>query len=115
MEPSERERWVRLVADYEASDLRQREFALERGIRFNQLRNWIYRLRAEGRARVEPAGQKEDLRLLPVRVVASAPRARPSERSEWLELVLQTGTRLRFSTGTDIAYVGSLARALQRC
>ena len=28
----ERERWKRLVADFEASDLTQREFASERGI-----------------------------------------------------------------------------------
>jgi hypothetical protein len=41
----DRERWTKRVADFEASDLTQREFASERGISFSNLRNWIYRLR----------------------------------------------------------------------
>jgi hypothetical protein len=45
----ERERWKRLVADFEASDLTQRKFASEREISFSNLRNWIYRLRKESR------------------------------------------------------------------
>ncbi len=63
------------------------EFASERGVSFSNLRNWIYRLRKESRPLVpEPAkvsGQApergaagEASRLLPVRVVASAPKAR---------------------------------------
>jgi transposase len=49
MTDQDRERWKKLVADYEASDLTQREFATERGISFSNLRNWIYRLRKESR------------------------------------------------------------------
>ncbi len=87
MKDQDRTRWTKLVADYEASELTQREFASERGISFSNLRNWIYRLRKESRPLVpEPAkasGQApergaaaEGSRLLPVRVVASAPKAR---------------------------------------
>ena len=36
---------VKLVADFESSELTQREFASERGISFSNLRNWLYRLR----------------------------------------------------------------------
>jgi hypothetical protein len=75
------------VADFEASDLTQREFASERGISFSNLRNWIYRLRKESRplGPDAPAHAGQDpqrsatpdaSRLLPVRVVASAPKAR---------------------------------------
>jgi hypothetical protein len=55
MADQDRERWTKLVADFEASDLTQREFASERGISFSNLRNWIYRLRKESRPLVEAA------------------------------------------------------------
>ena len=44
MADQDRERWVKLVADFELSDLSQREFASERGISFSNLRYWLYRL-----------------------------------------------------------------------
>jgi transposase len=47
MTDQDRTRWTKLVADYEASELTQREFATERGISFSNLRNWIYKLRKE--------------------------------------------------------------------
>ena len=128
MTDQERTRWTKLVADYEASDLTQREFASERGISFSNLRNWIYRLRKESRPLVpEPAkvsGQApergaatEGSRLLPVRVVASAPKARRALAATFagnvlLELALPSGARLRFPTGTDPKYLRALAAAL---
>ncbi len=58
MEDQNQARWKKLVADYEASELTQREFASERGVSFSNLRNWIYELRdKEGlhrAARVQP-------------------------------------------------------------
>ncbi len=120
----ERERWKRLVADFEASDLTQREFASERGISFSNLRNWIYRLRKESRPLVEAplasSGQAparalatRRSRLVPVRVVASAPKARSMEAT-WpmLELALPSGTVVRFPAGTEPAYVRALISAL---
>jgi hypothetical protein len=128
MTDQERTRWTKLVADYETSELTQREFASERGISFSNLRNWIYRLRKESRPLVpEPAkvsGQApergaaaEGSRLLPVRVVASAPKARRAvvavaTGDALLELALPSGARLRFPTGTDPKYLRALAAAL---
>ena len=112
------ERWKKLVADFETSDLTQREFASERGISFSNLRNWIYRLRKESRPLVEVApessGQvprrapsKEGSRLVPVRVVASASKTRTAvvlgRADELLELALPSGVCVRFPAGTDLS------------
>jgi len=102
-------------------DLSQRELASERGISLSNLRYWIYRLRKESRPLVteapersgqapEQARPKAGSRLLPVRVVASAPKARhPGEPSGLLELALPSGARLRFPAGTDLRYLRALA------
>ena len=128
MKDQDRGRWTKLVADYEASELTQREFASERGVSFSNLRNWIYRLRKESRPLVpEPAkvsgqvpergGAVEGSRLLPVRVVASAPKARRAVAAAvagdaLLELALPSGARHRFPAGTDLKYLQALAAAL---
>lgn len=128
MTDQERARWTTLVADFESSDLTQREFATERGISFSNLRNWIYRLRKESRPLVaiepkepgqvpEQAEAKRASRLVPVRVVASAPKARRPEAAAsagdgLLELALPSGVRVRFPAGTDLAYLRALAAAL---
>lgn len=125
MADQDRERWTKLVADFEASELTQREFATERGISFSNLRNWIYRLRKESRPLVETApassGQaparapaKERSRLVPVRVVASAakPRLVIEPSSALLELALPTGVVVRFPPGTEPAYLRALLTAL---
>jgi transposase len=128
MTDQDRTRWTKLVADYEASELTQREFATERGISFSNLRNWIYKLRKESRPLVaEPAkvsGQAPERaaapvgsRLLPVRVVASASKTRTAVlagrgNDELLELALPSGVRVRFPTGTDLKYLMALAAAL---
>lgn len=86
MADQDRARWTKLVADFEVSDLSQREFASERGISLSNLRYWIYRLRKESRPLVTEASERSGQgpeqaktrpgsRLLPVRVVASAPKA----------------------------------------
>jgi len=127
MTEQERVRWTKLVADFETSDLTQREFATERGISFSNLRNWLYRLRKESRPlQPEPAkvpGQaperapaSEGSRLVPVRVVASAAKPRSSVVAagggEVVEIALPSGIRVRFPVGTDPRYVRSLAAAL---
>ena len=128
MDDQERARWVKLVADFESSDLTQREFASERGVSFSNLRNWIYKLRKETRPLVseaarepgqEPAATKpsKDLRLRPVQVVASAAKRRTAEPAQragdsQVELVLASGARLRFPVGTDLGYLRALAAAL---
>ena len=127
MADENRARWTRLVADFETCDLSQREFAEERGLSLSNLRYWLYRLRKESRPlRTEPeresvapkqAPPPEGSRLLPVSVVASAPKARTAAKATMaaagdLELALPSGTRLRFPVGTDPAYLRSLAAAL---
>jgi hypothetical protein len=127
MADENRARWTRLVADFESCDLSQREFAEERGLSLSNLRYWLYRLRKESRPlRTEPERESgapkqtappEGSRLLPVRVVASAPKARTVAKpmvaaGEHMELALPSGTRLRFPVGTDPAYLRSLAAAL---
>lgn len=124
MTDQDRERWTKLVADFESCDLTQREFATERGISLSNLRYWIYRLRKESRPLVseppersgqahERAHRRERSRLLPVRVVGSAPKARWGEASAaLLELALPSGACLRFPAGTDLQYLRQLAAAL---
>jgi transposase len=130
MADENRARWTRLVADFESCDLSQREFAEERGLPLSNLRYWLYRLRKESRplrteepehetATPKPAPTTEGSRLLPVRVVASAPKARraapavaAAKDEGLLELALPSGTRLRFPVGTDPHYLRSLAAAL---
>ena len=126
MTDEEKARWIRLVADFEASDLTQREFATERGISYTNLRNWIYRLRGKPRplgdddAKDADQGPGRDTaqeasRVVPVRVVASAPKARRETVAAGdglLELALPSGARVRFPAGTDVAYVRALAAAL---
>ncbi len=127
MTDQERTRWTKLVADYEASELTQREFASERGVSFSNLRNWIYRLRKESRPLVPesakvsgqgPAGgpATEGSRLLPVRVVASASKTRTTvvadRGDEILEIALPSGVRVRFPAGADLKYLRALAAAL---
>ncbi len=127
MREDNRARWTKLVADFESADLSQREFAQERGISLSNLRYWIYRLRKDSRPLVTEAAERsgqasttatprEDSRLLPVRVVASAakPRTGAAPRppsGELLEL-LPSGARLRFAAGTDLSYLRALAAAL---
>ena len=120
----DRERWTKLVADFEGSDLTQREFASQRGISFSNLRNWIYRLRKESRPLAEAApaspGQaparaptRRRSRLVPVRVITSAPKAPPVEtRSPLLELALPSGAVVRFPPGTEPSYLRALVAAL---
>jgi len=128
MDDQSQARWKKLVADYEASELTQREFASERGVSFSNLRNWIYKLRKETRPLVTGApkvsGQApvrapatEALRIVPVRAVASAPKARRTASATpavegLLELALPSGARLRFPAGTAPEYIRALAAAL---
>ena len=128
MADQDREHWTKLVADFETSELTQREFASERGISFSNLRNWLYRLRKETRPLVtkaaeeprqapEAAAAKKGSRLVPVRVVASAAKQRTralvaAAPESLLEMALPSGVQLRFPAGTDLDYLRALAAAL---
>jgi hypothetical protein len=45
----DRERWTKLVAEFETSDVSQREFAKQRIVALSNFRYWSYRLRKESR------------------------------------------------------------------
>jgi transposase-like protein len=114
-------RWSRLISDWESTNLSQAEFSRERGISVHSLRYWLHRLRRESKSSLasQPESEelsappKEDLRLLPVRAVGSAPKARqPMPSGEFLELVLPSGARVRFQTGTDPRYLRALVAVL---
>jgi transposase len=125
MREDDRARWTKLVADFESADLSQREFAQERGLSLSNLRYWIYRLRKESRPLVTEATERSDhvpdraaalegSRLVPVRVVASTPKARRvavvmSASDALLELALPSDARIRFPAGTNLAYLRALA------
>ena len=125
MTDEDKARWRRLVGDWESSDLTQREYAQERGITVYALRYWIYRLRRESRpleaseseplqSPEQPASPKKDLRLVPVRAVACAPKARTNEPAgELLELVMPSGIRLRFPVGTAPTYLQAVTAVLE--
>jgi transposase len=117
MADQDRASWTKLVADFETSDLSQREFAKERMLSLSNWRYWVHRLRKESRPLVtEPTERsvnkaerrpaKKGLILKPVGVVGSAPKARRGEDGDGLlELELASGTRLRFRAGTDLEYL----------
>jgi len=124
MADQDRAGWTKVVADFETSDLSQREFAKERMLSLSNLRYWVYRLRKESRPLVtEPTERsvnkaerrpaKKSLILKPVRVVGSAAKPRRGEDGDGLlELALPSGTRLRFPAGTDLDYLRALTTAL---
>lgn len=97
-----RDEWIKLIAEYEASELSQPEFAAQHQVSVHALRFWLYKLRLEA---------KKSTRFLPVSVVSStAPTAR-NAANEWMEATLRSGVVLRFSVGTDSRYLAQLFAA----
>ena len=124
MAVADREKWKEMVADFEASDLSQREFSSQRGISFGTLRHWIYTLRRESRplvldetgmtVQVEQVQAKPRLTLKPVQVVASAAKPRTGEE-QLLELALPSGTRVRFPPAPTRATCAPWPRRCSAC
>jgi DNA-binding transcriptional regulator YiaG len=94
--------WFRVVEEFEASGLTQREFAERRSMSLGTLQSWVYRRRRQ-------APRAEAVRLLPVQVAAA-----PSVSGAMLEVVSVGGARVRFAAGTDVEYVARLVAALSR-
>ncbi|WP_163786035.1 IS66 family insertion sequence element accessory protein TnpA [Myxococcus vastator] len=104
--------WRRLVAEFEESEQKQKEFAAAKGVSVSTLQFWVYKLRREARRAAAP-------QFLPVEVVSStalaarqtvAPGGGPCATP--LEVALPSGRVLRFSEGTDVGYVRALLAAL---
>ncbi len=96
-----REAWVKLIEEFTASGLSQREFAERQQLSLATLQFWIYKLRREAKAR-----------FVPVHVVAStAPTARGPESGS-IEVATRSGLLLRFGAGIDPKYIAAILAEL---
>lgn len=96
---------MRLLTEYEASGLEQKEFCAKHDVSLNTLQYWLYR-----KSKKSGSVSGSTTKFLPVTVVSSpAPKARVGEV---VELALRSGVVMRFVVGTDSRYVAELAAAL---
>ena len=96
-----REAWVKLIEEFGASGLSQREFAEQKQVSLATLQFWIYKLRREVKAR-----------FVPVHVVASpAPTARDAASAS-VEVVTRSGHLLRFGAGVEPGYIAAVLAEL---
>jgi transposase len=98
----DRRYWTRVVAAAERGSATHAEVAARYGVSIGTLRSWVYRLRSEGERVAGP-------RLLPIRVTEAG---RSAETSAAVTIVVVRGVEIRVATGTDVAYVAALVRAL---
>lgn len=99
--------WKKLISEFESGRKSQKEFAAAYDVSIHTFQFWLYKLRKQKISHSESAG-----RFLPVTVVgSSAPKARTGY-SESLVEVAYSGLTLRFSVGTDTAYLAELIAAL---
>ncbi|HET7549230.1 MAG TPA: hypothetical protein VFJ86_15790 [Usitatibacter sp.] len=93
---------MKLVEQFAASGLSQRDFAEQRSVSVNTLQFWIYKLRRESKAP----------RFVPVHVVASAaPKARRQD-DHGVVVTTRSGHLLRFADGTDPKYIAAVVAEL---
>ena len=92
-----------MVARFEGSGKRRKEFAAEAGVGLAIFQYWLYKLRRERGAQ---ARSVPEVRLVPVTVRARPPSAGRVE-------VSVAGVRLRVPVGADPTYVARLAVALR--
>lgn len=99
--------WKKLIPEYEAGVLSQKEFAAAHDVSIHTFQFWLYKLRKQKDSYTESAG-----RFLPVTVVASAaPKAR-GHGGESLVEIAHHGVIVRFPVGTDAHYLAQLIAAL---
>jgi hypothetical protein len=97
-----RDEWVKLIAEFEAGNLSQPEFAAQQQVSVYALRFWLYKFRLEA---------KQSTRFLPVSVEASAAPTARDAAMESVEAMLPSGVVLRFAVGTDSRYLAQLFAA----
>ena len=66
-----REYWAGIVAEFVGSGLTQRAFCARNGLKFNAIRNWVYRIRGASNARPRRRRSKGQF----VQLVPAAPKA----------------------------------------
>jgi hypothetical protein len=100
------EEWLKLIEEFRASGLQQKEFCAKHDVSLSTFQFWLYRKSK----RSSGSESKPTPTFLPVEVVASpAPLARAGEL---VEVVLRSGAVVRFTTGTDTRYLAELLAAL---
>lgn len=98
--------WLKLVEEFRAGELEQKEFAAKHDVPLNTFRYWLYK-----KAKQFQLASKPETKFFPVEVIASAaPKARPRGGEVLIEL--PRGPALRVEVGTDTAYVAELVAAL---
>ena len=103
---------MRLVAEFAASGLEQKEFVAKHDVSLGTFQYYLYK--KSKRSSVQLANSEGTSRpaFLPLEVVASpAPQAREAVMG-LVELRLPSGLAVRFAVGTDEGYVTTLVRAL---
>ncbi|MCP3104554.1 IS66 family insertion sequence element accessory protein TnpB [Myxococcus sp. K15C18031901] len=97
--------WPKLVEEFEASGLQQKEFVAKHDLSLGTLQYWLYKKRKKRGLRASDLAAESVAAFLPLEVVASpAPQARES----FFEVATVGGLVLRFPVGADAAYVARL-------
>lgn len=102
--------WKQLVAEYEASGLRQKEFVARHGISLSTFQYWLYKKSQRASVLLPESTGRPRAAFLPVEVVASP--ASQSRAGLMLALELPRGLLLHFPVGTDAEYLAHLLAVL---
>ncbi len=110
---SKREKWERIVREYDSGAASQKAIAERFGVSFYALRYWITKFRSERRAIEVSTGEGDDVgegaRMLPVAVVDGI-------ATDPTTVTIHLGDLSVCSeVGTDPEYVASLVAALRSC
>lgn len=100
--------WKRLIAEYEAGDLTQKEFAAKHDVSVATLQFHLYKLRRGTSIR----NSESSPAFVPVEVVASPASSTRARDAGLIEVGLRSGAVLRFLVGTDVRYLAELLSAL---
>ena len=102
---SEEQDWEKLIEEYKASGMTQRQFTEQRSLNFGKFQYQLYK--AQQGKKAEP---KPPVRMVPVRL-ATAAHEEPGA-STLIEVELTTGVIIRFPQETDCLYVAELVTTL---
>jgi hypothetical protein len=97
--------WLKLIEEFRAGDLQQKEFAAKHNVHLSTFQYWLYRKAKAVRVESNPSPK-----FLPVTVVAS-PALKARVQSDVL-VELRDGVKVRFGVGTDTRYLAELIAAL---
>ena len=100
--------WMALLAEYNQSDLSQKEFVAKHDVPFSTFQYWLYRRSKKDSA----SSPRNSARFIPVHVVASPASKTRAGEPGLVEARMPSGLVLRFAAGTDTRYLAELLAAL---